>query len=252
MWRFRVGLTFVAALAVLLMTSSVEAAASQTCSGGTIAAGTYSSLTVTGNCSIPSGTVNVQGSLTVGSNAVLDAAVAGTTVNVSGSIQVGRGAILVFGCGPDIGCSTPTSDRVGGSIAANQALAVILHNNTIAKNVSFQGGGGGTSCNTNPTLAAIVGFPAPPYMDISSNTIGGNVSESNERSCWSGVTHNGIGGNVSVTNNTFGDPDANEVVSNVIGGNLGCSGNSPAAQIGDSGGSPNQVQGNKSGECVRL
>jgi hypothetical protein len=44
-------------------------------------------------------------------------------------------------------------------------------------------------------------------------------------------------------------PDSTEIVTNTISGNLICQGNSPAAQIGDSGGSPNDVGGNKIGEC---
>jgi hypothetical protein len=34
------------------------------------------------------------------------------------------------------------------------------------------------------------------------------------------------------------DPDANEVTTNIVGDDLNCHGNSPAAQIGNSTGSP--------------
>jgi hypothetical protein len=234
------------------MTSSVEAATPQTCSGGTIAAGTYSSLMVTGNCTIPSGTVNVQGNLTVGPNAVLNAAVASTTVMVSGNVNVGNRAILVLGCTKNAGCDPPTSDRVGGSVVANQALSLILHGDTIGRSVSVQGGGDGVNCDTNSILSAIVHFPSPLYTDITGNTIGGTVSVSNLRTCWFGFIRNQAGGNVSVANNVFADPDANEIVTNTITGSLNCTGNSPAAQVGDSGGSPNQVQGRKVGECASL
>jgi hypothetical protein len=50
----------------------------------------------------------------------------------------------------------------------------------------------------------------------------------------------------------FGDPDAMEVVTNVIGGNLGCFNNVPQAQVGDSTGAPNIVGGHKRGECANL
>jgi hypothetical protein len=43
-----------------------------------------------------------------------------------------------------------------------------------------------------------------------------------------------------------------EVVTNTIYGDLECSGNSPAPQIGDSGGSPNIVFGLKLGQCASL
>lgn len=47
-------------------------------------------------------------------------------------------------------------------------------------------------------------------------------------------------------------PDSTEVVTNEISANLICRGNSPAAQIGDSEGSPNTVGGKKIGECAAL
>jgi hypothetical protein len=47
-------------------------------------------------------------------------------------------------------------------------------------------------------------------------------------------------------------PDGNEVTDNVVSGNLACYNNSPQAQIGDSGGGPNIVGGQKLGECATL
>ena len=48
--------------------------------------------------------------------------------------------------------------------------------------------------------------------------------------------------------------DSTEIVSNVIGGNLICHGNTPPAQIGDAildeGNGPNTVGGNAIGECA--
>jgi hypothetical protein len=48
------------------------------------------------------------------------------------------------------------------------------------------------------------------------------------------------------------DPDGNEYVTNTVHGSLNCTGNSPAAQGGDSEGLPNQVTGVKTGQCVGL
>jgi len=53
-------------------------------------------------------------------------------------------------------------------------------------------------------------------------------------------------------NNTLADPDATEVADNVISGDLACFGNTPGAQVGDSGGGPNTVSGQKLGECAGL
>ena len=75
---------------------------------------------------------------------------------------------------------------------------------------------------------------------------------------WFGVIRNVTHGSVIVTNNvgvTIGDLgtlDSTEVATNTIGGNLICLHNSPPAQLGDSGGSPNVVAGLKLGECAGL
>ena len=54
---------------------------------------------------------------------------------------------------------------------------------------------------------------------------------------------------VTNPNNSFDDPDANEIQTNTIHGPLVCTGNSPAAQQGDSEGLVNTVTGPKVGEC---
>jgi hypothetical protein len=57
---------------------------------------------------------------------------------------------------------------------------------------------------------------------------------------------------VTLIGNRMGDPDANEVATNVIGGNLACYNNVPHAQFGDSMGLTNTVAGKKLGECKAL
>jgi len=57
---------------------------------------------------------------------------------------------------------------------------------------------------------------------------------------------------VNINGNVVADPDGNEIVTNTIHGNLNCAGNDPAPQVGDSEGSPNQVTGRKTGQCVDL
>lgn len=52
-----------------------------------------------------------------------------------------------------------------------------------------------------------------------------------------------------MANNTMADPDANEVLTNQIAGNMICTGNSPADQFGDSHGSSNVVGGFAVGQC---
>jgi hypothetical protein len=81
---------------------------------------------------------------------------------------------------------------------------------------------------------------------------------------WFGVIRSIVGGNVIVAGMSGtqagegpfeGILDSTEIVSNTIGGNLICRGNSPPAQIGDAaleGGGPNAVHGKKIGECAGL
>lgn len=48
---------------------------------------------------------------------------------------------------------------------------------------------------------------------------------------------------------TMADPDAMEIATSTIRGDLACFANSPAIQFGDSAGSPNIVGGLASGQC---
>jgi hypothetical protein len=67
---------------------------------------------------------------------------------------------------------------------------------------------------------------------------------------WQGFIRNHVNGSVNFTNNTVVDTDGNELVTNTIHGSLNCSGNDPAPQVGDSGGSDNLVTGATSGQCA--
>jgi len=207
----------------LLPVAASAASGNAICSGGSVAAGTYQSLTVTGFC------------LTVGSH-----------------------AILVLGCEPEafICFNDPdqtvgtlsTNDHVGGNLTATGALMVLAHHNTIGGNVTQAGGGGGVNCSTFP-----LGPSGPPaYSTYEDNTIGRNASVTGLRTCWLGFIRNTVARNVNFNDNRTFDPDGNEVVTNTVRWNLNCHGNSPAAQIGDSAGSPNTVGRKATGQCVKL
>jgi hypothetical protein len=213
------------------------------CRGGNVAPGTYDRLVITGNCVVRRGLVSVRGDLLVASRAVLNATLNGT-VRVGGDVVVRDGAVLGLGCDPGTGC-TPTSDRVRGSLISSDALAVIVHFVTIDGSVSITGGGGGVTCR--PQL-----FGGPAFDAFEDSTVQGSVTVARIRSCWFGFIRNHVGHRVLLHDNRLADPDAMEVVTNVIGGNLACFENSPAAQVGDSQGLPNQVGGKKAGECAKL
>ena len=88
--------------------------------------------------------------------------------------------------------------------------------------------------------------------------IDGNLTVLGWQGLWFGVIRNTIGGSVLLFHNKAADPsvdpgsDSTEVVTNTISGNLICLFNTPAAEVGDSEGSPNTVGGHRIGECDRL
>jgi hypothetical protein len=246
------------------------------CSGGRVPAGTYSSIVITGQCYMPVGTIVVRGDVTIAAGALLDAATPGdpesgpvvpATVLIGGNVWVGDGAVLIFGCSPNIFCGNPPGisyDRIGGNLTAVGALGVVFHSAAIGGNVSVIGGGGGTNCNASPAEPPAVGAPAPwsadaslaftpVYTDFEDDSIGGNLSIANLRSCWLGTLRNQIGGSTTIVNNILADPDAMEVGSNLIAGNMSCSGDFaggvPAVQFGDGAAAPNIVGGWAAGQC---
>jgi len=208
--------------------------------------------------------------LTIAPNAFLDAGSCAPTVTVAGNVSVGSGGTFILGCSPFLVIMPPvppfptlcpgitTSDSIGGNVTSDQPLALIFHATTINGNVSVLGGGGGVNCNADLTLSAALDSelgslgPTPAYTDFENNAIHGGASFSGLQGCWFGIFRNQVWGSVSVTNNTFADADATEVATNTVRGNLTCQGNSPAAQVGDSGGLPNTVTGRKLGECASL
>ena len=242
-----------------------------TCSGGPtapgtpIAPGTYESITVTGTCFIPSGTVRVRRDASVKPGAVFSANFppgpgleGDATLLVGGDLTVGRGAMVFLGCSPAVGCANTTSDRISGDVRADQPLGLLFHSNSIGGDISLRGGGGGVTCDPSGFFAQI---GSPVYSAFEDNTIGGDVSIANYDSCWLGFIRNRSHGDVSIVNNQLADPDAIEINANTIAGDLNCRGNSmvwdsaeasfgpdlwPRAQA------PNTVRGDRTGQCDNL
>jgi hypothetical protein len=231
---------------------------SGTCAGGSIAPGTYSSLTITGFCTVDAGSVVVKHSLTVGHNAGLIAAFGGgPTLTVGGTLNVQPNGVLVLGCEPEaFVCLNDPDQQVGtlsskgtvfGNLKAHEALAVLVHNAFIGHNLVVTKGGGGVNCNSQDAL-----FGSPAYATFEDTSIGGSATIEHWHSCWLGFFRTTVEHNVDFSNNIVADPDGNEVQTNTVGGNLTCRANSPAAQAGDSGGSPNTVLGRALGECTAI
>jgi hypothetical protein len=229
-----------------------------TCAGGSIAAGAYSSLTITGFCTVDQGVVTVRHDVTVKPNAGLLAAFGGgPALVVGGNLKVQKNGVLVLGCEPGaFACFNDPDQDVGtlsskgtvfGNLDAHDALAVLVHDTTVGHNLSLNGGGGGVNCDGQDALQG-----SPAYATFEDLSVGGNVDIHNWQSCWLGLFRTTVGKSVHFHNNVTADPDGNEIQTNVVSGNLDCHGDNPPAQSGDSGGNPNIVLGHATGECKAL
>jgi hypothetical protein len=258
---------------ILATTAGTAAAKTATCSGsadsfpanvGTLSGNIAGNVTISGVCAVWAGPTTVNGNLTVSPGSTLIAAFSTSSLTVTRNILVKRGGTLILGCfASSFGCfddpdqNNPTLNgpaSVGGSIISTGALGVIVHDTTIKRNVVQSGGGGGFTCDPQG-IFALLGPPA--YSTYEDSTIGGNVGFTGITGCWAGLARAKVGGNVNVIDNQAADPDALEIVSNNISGNLNCEGNSMVWDSGDPTGDlfprdpqPNTVDGQRLGQCV--
>lgn len=217
-----------------------------TCQGGTIKAGTYRSLTIAGNCTLTAaGTAHVKGNVVVRGHAFLNTLTTGT-FNVNGNVTVRNDGIAGLGCNVEVGCPTESNDHIGGNLSGNGSWAVVVEQEHVGGNISIVGGGRSMDCSSTGLMGG------PFFGTVHDSTVGGNVVVQGVHTCWFGLIRTTVGGNVQVIGNRFSDPDANEIVTNTIAGNLSCFNNVPAARVGDSMGLPNTVGGQKRGECKNL
>jgi hypothetical protein len=208
------GLGTLAAAAFIAAPGLASAAASTTCNGE-LAQGTYQRVVVPADAVCLS-----QGPVTI-----------------RGGLYIQQGATLVLGS-QENPVHTAT---INGGVHATNAMSVQIHFSTINGGIELQGGSG----------------PFGGPFDVTWNTIedsvvNGGYTETGYDGFWNGFIRNTVNGSVNVTGNTVADPDGNEIVTNTIHGNLNCAGNDPAPQVGDSEGSPNQVTGQKTGQCADL
>jgi hypothetical protein len=237
-------------------------------SPGLLAGTYYGNVVIYGVCFVDGGAAVIQGNLTLATGSALNATFAlndvtgkgRSSLTVFGNVQVGVGAVSAIGCEPNF---SPCSDdpdagsggtltgrnHIFGSYVAVNALTVITHATKIGGNLVYSGGGGGVSCNV-PSSGILAAMESPPFFDAEDNIVGGYLNIVGLQSCWFGALRNHVSGNVLNASNTMADPDANEVLANVVGGSLACLNNSPAVQYGDSGSSPNLVRSFAVGECA--
>lgn len=225
------------------------------CKGGEIRSGSYSSITVTGACSVAKDAViRVSGDITVRKGAALDAQSSPSKITVGRDINAGRGSTLGLGCQPAalMGNSAhPCVDAEGnpiedptvfstisvkGNVTALGASVVLINGITIGKNLTIAGGGS----------------PDIPWS-VKNNTIQGNLWTSHLVTNWYGVLFNTVGKNVTLLEITLTEdhPDAAGVVfvvRNKIGRNLVCKG-LPGVSGGFVPGAVNTVGGKAFGQC---
>jgi hypothetical protein len=236
-------------------------------SPGVLAGNYYGNVVVTGVCAVDDGAAVIEGNLTLAPGSALNATfalndVAGSgtsSLTVFGNVTVGSGAVLGMGCEPNyFPCSDDPNAATGGTltgqnhvfgnVTALDALTVIVHASTINGNLTYLGGGGGTSCAV-PTSGILAALESPPYFDAEDNTVS-NLTIAGTQTCWVGALRNHVRGVLVYSDNNNGDPDSGEVMANLVGGSIFCFSNSPAVQYGDSGSSPNQIRGAAFGECA--
>jgi hypothetical protein len=158
-------------------------------------------------------------------------------VTVRGGLFIEAGATFVLGSEEN----PVDTGTISGGVHATNPASVQIHFTTINGGIDVRGGSG----------------PFGGPFDITGNArednqIHGRVTVDGYDGFWFGFIRNTVRGAVNLNNNVLLDPDGNEYVTNTIYGSLNCAGNSPAPQVGDSEGSPNQVTGRKTGQCANL
>jgi hypothetical protein len=155
-------------------------------------------------------------------------------VTIREGLWIRSGATFVLGS-EESGWTTGT---INDGVHAWDAASVQIHFATINGGIEAHGGSGPFGGPFDVTFNA-----------IEDNVIHGGVMITGYDGFWFGFIRNHVSGSVRLSHNVLADPDGNEYVTNVIHGNLRCWGNSPAPQVGDSEGLPNDVTGAKMGQC---
>jgi hypothetical protein len=230
--------------------ASARGGAPTTCSGGAITSGTYAGLNITGECYVqPGATVVVNGNVNVAAGAAFDGSTE-SQITINGNVTAGPGSFFALGCTFAHPCSNSeeppaggkTNDVVTGNITLDGVFDAAINGNTIYGNVTSTGGGAGL---LDPEQQFV------PFS-VKDNWIGGNLTITDLTTVWFGVIRTHVGKNVTLQNIQLSDPDGNEIVTDVIAGNLNCSGLDPAPQVGDSEGDPNVVGKHANGQCAGL
>ncbi len=168
---------------------------------------------------------------------------AGESCFSDGGVTIRSGLFVQGGATFVLGSEEAPGDNgtIGGGVHGTNPANLQIHFMTINGGVQSSGGSGPFGGPFDIT-----------WTTIEDSHINGRVSITGYNGFWMGFIRNHVNGSVTLNDNVLVDHDGNEYVTNSIHGSLSCSGNSPAPQIGDSEGSPNQVTGAKKGQCAGL
>src|SRR3984957_3502102 len=220
--------------------------------------GTYWTVIVRGVCAVDRGPVVVQHNVWVSHGSTLLAAFGrhhsrliverDVFVKAHGTLLLGCDA-KHFACLDDPHPKRPSLDShstIFGNLVGTAALGIVVHNSSIEHSVQQTGGGGGTTCKPQGIFKH---FKSPAYSDYEDTFIRGTLVVRHLHSCWFGTIRDFIASSATISSNRLRDPDAMEVVSNVVLRNLICWNNSPRVQFGDSHGKSNRVGQRALFEC---
>lgn len=212
--RVRLGITIVGvggalALGLVPAATGVAAGPSAAVCSGSLAPGTYQSITVPAGatCDLGDG-----------------------PVTVLAGVSVGPGATFMLGHETPYG---PLTSSLGGGVVGDNAAQVQIHNSRITGGVNLQGGSGPFGCTA----------PIAPlcFNDLEDNVINGGATINGYDGLYLGFIRNTVNGTTTVTNNAV--PDELDLGSNTVHGDLVCGGNTPVENTGESPGAPNSVTG---------
>ena len=175
-------------------------------------------------------TTECTGNLAAGNYAAVDVPAGATCTINNGTVNVTTGGVTVgsrasFFVGAPVGLLVITS----GSLDSTNATSIEVSDAHIHGHVHLNGTTGGDAIVTD-------------------SFIGGTLSVKNSSVVGIVLDRNTVGGSlIDETNQCFNEGGCNSVVSNTIGMNLVCTGNTPTPTIG---GTSNTVGGNQVGQCA--
>jgi hypothetical protein len=238
-----------------------------------VLAGEYTGrVAVEGVCVVNAGVAVIHGSLTITPGSTLLAAfalndVAGSgksRLDVHGNVWVREGATMLLGCQfehfpclDDPEPENPTlsaKERIFGDLSEREPLGVVAHNDIVFGNIRQRGGGGGVNCEPSGVFTV---FESPVFSAYELMTVSGTVQITDVKSCWMGLVEDKVSGTMRLLRNQLADPDAIEILSNKIHGNLNCQNNSMTWDSEDAteeglfprNPAPNSVAGERRGQC---